>query len=129
MLIVLNMYICFWSGDLKQRYIYAGVVKSLKYVCNSNPPPLVPHTCSLSPSQMKVLMYLGLPFLFDVLKLFVHWIQVGWYDFHALPFTLKAHLKPGDVKTLRQISEKYDGEHPLGITSADSTWCSLKIIL
>ena len=65
---------------------------------------------SLSQSQMKHLMSVGLPLLFDTLQCFVHWIQVGWYDFHSLPLTMKSHLDQNDVISLRTICKQYNGK-------------------
>ena len=72
---------------------------------------------SLSQSQMKHLMSVGLPLLFDTLHCFVHWIQVGWYDFHSLPLTMKSHLDPNDVISLRKICKQYNGKILLLISS------------
>ena len=70
---------------------------------------------SLSSSQMKLLLTLGLPFLFNALQMFVRWIQVGQYDFHTLPFILKSNLNPQDVIALQQICDKIDGEQITGV--------------
>ena len=64
----------------------------------------------LTDNQIVCLSELPLVHLYHCLKMFARWMEQGMYDFSALPYTLKAHLHPNDLATLKAIPENWEGE-------------------
>lgn len=62
-----------------------------------------------SPSQLQCLADLNLTTTYECLRLFMYWIDEGFYDYCSLPFQLKAHLNEEDEKALKEISCKWNG--------------------
>ena len=53
------------------------------------------------------MMQLRLSTIYHTFTIFVQWAVEGRYDFHMLPYALKAHLNPGDVEQLKKIRFLY----------------------
>ena len=64
----------------------------------------------LTNNQVVCLSELPLVHLYYCLRVFATWMEQGMYDFSALPYTLKAHLQPNDLSTLKAIPTNWDGE-------------------
>ena len=65
---------------------------------------------SLNHLQLACLTKLPLCYIFSCLKLFVHWVDQGVYDFCALPLTLKDHLSEADLMFIeRELREQWTG--------------------
>jgi len=61
----------------------------------------------LSGHQLSTLMQLRLSTIYHTFTVFVQWAVEGRYDFHMLPYALKARLNPGDVEQLKKIRSLY----------------------
>ena len=61
----------------------------------------------LSGHQLSTLMQLRLSTIYHTFTIFVQWAVEGRYDFHMLPYALKARLNPGDVEKLKKIPSLY----------------------
>ena len=52
-------------------------------------------------------MQLRVSTIYHTFTTFVEWAIEGRYDFHMLPYALKARLNPGDVEKLKKIRSLY----------------------
>ena len=68
---------------------------------------LFPINNRLSGHQLSTLMQLRVPTIYHTFITFIQWAIEGRYDFHMLPYALKARLNPGDVKQLKEIRTLY----------------------
>ena len=68
---------------------------------------LLPYTCRLSGHQLSTLMNLRVSCLYHTFTTFTQWLVEGHYDFHQLPYTLKAHLNLEDAEQLKKIPSVY----------------------
>ena len=57
----------------------------------------------MSGRQLSTLMQLRVSTIYHTFTIFVQWAVEERYDFHMLPYALKAHLNPGDVEQLKKI--------------------------
>ena len=64
----------------------------------------------LTNNQVVCLSELPLVHLYHCLRVFATWMEQGMYDFSALPYTLKTHLQPNDLSTLKAIPTNWEGE-------------------
>ena len=64
---------------------------------------------TLCPPQVLFLEALSIAMLFSSFKLLIQWLKDGVYDFHTLPFTLKAHLTKNDHEALLKIPAEWKG--------------------
>ena len=65
--------------------------------------------CKLNATQLTCLLELPLANLYDCLNIFATWMEDGMYDFATLPYTIKAHLTPEDLATLKSIPVNWKG--------------------
>ena len=63
--------------------------------------------CRLSGHQLSTLMKLKISCLYHTFTTFTQWAIEGHYDFHRLPYALKAHLNQEDVEQLRKMPSLY----------------------
>ena len=52
-------------------------------------------------------MNLRVSCLYHTFTTFTQWLVEGYYDFHQLPYTLKAHLNLEDAEQLKKIPSVY----------------------
>ena len=64
---------------------------------------------SLSINQFNTLENIPLIHLHDALKWFVTWASHGWYEYCALPLTMKASVSPPDLDALQALPDTYTG--------------------
>lgn len=62
-----------------------------------------------NPDHIQCLTELPLTATYSCLKLFIHWVEEGFYDFNTLPFRFKAVLSSDDAISLQQLQEKWSG--------------------
>jgi hypothetical protein len=62
-----------------------------------------------NPDNILCLAELPLTATYSCLKLFIHWVDEGFYDFNTLPFVFKATLDSEDVMALEQLQGKWSG--------------------
>ncbi|CAI8040342.1 hypothetical protein GBAR_LOCUS22485 [Geodia barretti] len=57
----------------------------------------------LTESQVTCLLDIPLANLYHCLEVFSNWMEKCVYDFSSLPYTLKSHLEPSDLSTLKAL--------------------------
>ena len=62
-----------------------------------------------NPDHIRCLSELPLTTIYSCLKLFIHWVDEGFYDFNTLSFPFKTSLGLGDKEILDQLPEKWNG--------------------
>ncbi len=65
---------------------------------------------NVSESHLQCLEDLPLVATYDCLQLFIHWVEVGYYDFNMIPGQLKAHMIPDDKLALEQLHKNWSGK-------------------
>lgn len=56
---------------------------------------------------MSTVMRLPVSNLYHMFTTFIRWVVEGRYNFHMLPYILKAHLDPENIEKLRKIQSLY----------------------
>lgn len=65
---------------------------------------------------MSTVMHLPVSNLYHMFTTFIQWVVEGRYNFHMLPYALKAHLNQENVEMLKKIRALYKkGMKLLGI--------------
>ena len=59
----------------------------------------------MSDYQMRWMIAKKVPNIYAMLEVFVQWIKDGMYDFHHLPFMMKADLSDSQKATIQSIPE------------------------
>lgn len=59
--------------------------------------------CSLSDSQYHCLLNITTASLYECLKLFIHWVDYGYYEYCTMPQSLKDEMTESDVKDVTNI--------------------------
>ena len=68
---------------------------------------------SASPSHISCLAELPLPSVYSCLKLFLGWVEEGYYDFCTLPFAFKVHMSYQDKSVVdQQLRLRWQGSVP-----------------
>lgn len=62
-----------------------------------------------SDRQLQCLASLPLTATYSCLKIFVHWVDEGFYHFHTIPFPFKVHLIDEDKLVIKQLPHKWEG--------------------
>ena len=66
---------------------------------------------NISESQINCLKELLLTGTYSCLKLFINWVQEGFYDFSTIPSRFKAHMSSEDKLALEKLHENFSGSN------------------